>query len=418
VGLAVCAGFAALAIVLHLAGLGLVRVVAPLRRSRSFALRHAVLHLNRPGNQTRVVLLAVGLGAFFILGIRGVQSNLLREFSIEVTEDMADMFLIDVQQDQVEPIRRFLASRTEHPPLVIPVLRARVTQVRGTATTLENVEDVRGRGSLAREYTVTYRARLERNEQVTAGRFWPDAPSSEPEVSIEQSIHERFRIGVGDTIRFDVLGQPIVAKVTSVRKVNWRDSRAGGFMFVFRPGVLDRAPHGFIAPLRGPATVDARALLQRDLVASFPNVSVIDVREVLRTVRSVLGNVTLGISVVGGLVLFTGILILVGAVAMTKFRRVYEAAILKTLGASSRLVGSVLLVEYGLLGLLAGAVGALGGSVLGWALSRFVFEIPWEPAVGDTLAGLVLTTVLVALVGLVSSLDVLRRKPLATLRAE
>jgi putative ABC transport system permease protein len=418
VGLAVCAGFAGLALVLHLAGLGLVRVVAPLRRSRSFALRHAVLHLNRPGNQTRVVLLAVGLGAFFILGIRGVQSNLLREFSLEVTEDMADMFLIDVQQDQVEPIRAFLASRTEHPPLVIPVLRARVTQVRGTATTLENVEDVRGRGSLAREYTVTYRSGLERNEQVTAGRFWPSTPSSEAEVSIEQSIHERFRIGVGDTIRFDVLGQPIVAKVTSVRKVNWRDSRAGGFMFVFRPGVLDRAPHGFIAPLRGPATVEARALLQRDLVASFPNVSVIDVREVLRTVRSLLGNVTLGISVVGGLVLFTGILILVGAVAMTKFRRVYEAAILKTLGASSRLVGSVLLVEYGLLGLLAGAVGALGGSVLGWALSRFVFEIPWQPAMGDTLGGVVLTTVLVAVVGLVSSLDVLRRKPLATLRAE
>jgi putative ABC transport system permease protein len=418
IGLAVCAGLAALALVLHLAGLGLVRVVAPFSRSRSFALRHAVLHLNRPGNQTRVVLLAVGLGAFFILGIRGVQANLLREFSIEVTEDMADMFLIDVQRDQVAPVRTFLASRVAHPPLVIPVMRARVTQVRGAATTLESLEDVRGKGSLAREYTVTYRAGLERNERVTAGRFWPATPSGEAEVSIEQSIHDRFRIGVGDRIRFDVLGQPVVATVTSVRKVNWRDSRAGGFMFVFRPGVLDRAPHTFIAPVRGPASVEARALLQRDLVTAFPNVSVIDVREVLGTVRAVLGNVTLGISVVGGLVLFTGILILVGAVAMTKFRRVYEAAILKTLGASSRLVGSVLLVEYGLLGLLAGGVGALGGAVLGWALSRYVFEIPWEPAVADTLAGLALTTVLVAVVGLVSSLDVLRRKPLATLRAE
>jgi putative ABC transport system permease protein len=418
IGLAVCAAFAGLAVVLHLAGLGLVRAVRPFSRSRSFALRHAVLHLNRPGNQTRVVLLAVGLGAFFILGIRGVQSNLLREFSLEVTDEMADMFLLDVQQDQVEPIRRFLAPRLARPPLVIPVLRARVTQVEGKAVTLDSIEDVRGRGSLAREYTVTYRAGLERNEQVTDGRFWPATPSSDAEVSIEQSIHERFRISVGDTIRFDVLGQPVVARVTSVRKVNWRDSRAGGFMFVFRPGVLDRAPHGFIAPLRGPASVEARAVLQRDLVAAFPNVSVIDVREVLATVRSVLGNVTLGISVVGGLVLFTGILILVGAVAMTKFRRVYEAAILKTLGASSRLIGSVLLVEYGLLGLLAGSVGALGGAALGWALSRFVFEIPWVLPVPDTLAGLVLTTALVAVVGLVSSFDVLRRKPLATLRAE
>jgi putative ABC transport system permease protein len=380
--------------------------------------RHAVLHLTRPGNQTRIVLLSVGLGAFFILGIRGVQANLLREFSLETTDEMADMFLIDVQPDQVAPIAAFLQSRVGRAPTLIPVLRARVTQVRGKAVTLEGIEDVRGRGSLAREYTVTYRAGLERNERVIAGRLWPATPSSQPEVSIEAGIRERFKIDVGDLVRFDVLGQPITAKVTSVRQVNWRDSRAGGFMFVFRPGVLERAPHTFIAPLRGPATVERRAALQRDLVASYPNVSVIDVREVLETVRGVIGNVTLGITVVGGLVLVTGVLILVGAVAMTKFRRVYEAAILKTLGASSRLVGSVLLIEYSLLGLLAGTVGALGGAALSWALSRYVFDIPWRPPVPETLAGVAITTLLVGVVGLAASLDVLRKKPLSTLRAE
>ena len=107
--------------------------------------------------------------------------------------------------------------------------------------------------------------------------------------------------------------------------------------------------------------------------------SVIDIREVLETVRGVIANVTLGIAVVGGLVLFTGVLILVGAVAMTKYRRVYEAAILKTLGASSRLVGAVLLVEYGLLGLLAGTIGAAGGAALSWAVSRYVIETAWLP---------------------------------------
>ena len=112
--------------------------------------------------------------------------------------------------------------------------------------------------------------------------------------------------------------------------------------------------------MRGPADGDARARLQRDLVTAFPNVSVIDLREVLETARSVIGTITLGVTVVGGLVLATGVLILTGAVAMTKFRRVYEAAILKTLGASTRTVGSLLLLEYGLLGLLAGLVGSLG----------------------------------------------------------
>jgi putative ABC transport system permease protein len=265
---------------------------------------------------------------------------------------------------------------------------------------------------------VTYRPSIEANERVVAGRFWDGTPSSRPEISIEEGIRERFRINIGDDVRFDVLGQPIVARVTSVRQVNWRDSRAGGFMFVFRPGVLEAAPHGFISPVRGPVDLEARARMQRDLVAMFPNVSVIDIRELLDTVRGVVANVTLGISAVGGLVLFTGVLILVGAVAMTKYRRVYEAAILKTLGASSRLVGSVLLVEYGLLGLLAGVVGAAGGAALSWSISRYVIESPWRPPYVETALGIVVTAVLVAVVGLVASLDVLRRKPLATLRAE
>jgi putative ABC transport system permease protein len=418
VGVAVCGGFAALALVLHAAGWALVRATAPLARARAFAVRHAVLHLNRPGNQTRVVLMAVGLGAFFIIGIRGIQSNLLRDFALEAGPTTPDLFLIDIQADQVAGLQRFLEERTGHRPRVLPVLRARVTQVRGKAVTLDSVEDVRGRGSLAREYTVTYRSRLEANERVVAGRFWGPSPADRPEISIEASLRERFGIGVGDEVRFDILGQPIVARVTSVREVNWRDSRAGGFMFVFRPGVLEAAPHGFISPVRGPSEIEARARLQRDLVARFPNVSVIDIREVLETVRGVIANVTLGIAVVGGLVLFTGVLILVGAVAMTKYRRVYEAAILKTLGASSRVVGAVLLVEYGLLGLLAGTIGAAGGAVLSWAVSRYVIETAWHPPVVETGVGIAVTAALVAIVGLVANLDVLRRKPLATLRAE
>jgi putative ABC transport system permease protein len=418
VGTAVCVGFALLALVLHVAGWVLVRATAPLAGARSFAVRHAVLRLNRPGNQTRVILLAVGLGAFFIVGIRGVQTNLLRDFALEVGDQTPDLFLIDIQGDQVAGLQQFVRDRTGRVPRVLPVLRARITQVRGKEVTLETVEDVRGRGSLAREYTVTYRPRLEPNERVVAGRFWDGTPSTRPEISIEEGIRERFRIDIGDEVRFDVLGQPIVARVTSVRQVNWRDSRAGGFMFVFRPGVLDEAPHGFISPVRGPTDLDQRARMQRDLVARFPNVSVIDVRELLDTVRGVIANVTLGITVVGGLVLFTGVLILVGAVAMTKYRRVYEAAILKTLGASSRVVGTVLVVEYGLLGLLAGAVGATGGAALSWAISRYVIETPWRPPFVETGLGVVITTLLVAIVGLLASLDVLRRRPLATLRAE
>jgi putative ABC transport system permease protein len=426
VGLIVCGGFAAIALILHGAGMALVRAIRPLTQTRLFAVRHAVLSLQRPGNQTRVILLAVGLGAFFVLGVRALQSNLLDEFSLDLDAGGPDMFLVDIQQDQAEPVRAFLASRVAEgsaAPRLIPVLRARVTAVRGADVNLETFQDVRGRGSLAREYTITYRDHLESNEQLIAGKFWAGqgplpANAAEQQVSIERSIHERFAIGVGDLMRFDVLGRVVQARVTSVRDVEWEDSRNGGFMFVFRPGPLSQAPHTYIGIIRAPEAPPARAAFQHDLVTAFPNVSAIDVREVLASVQDVVENVTLAISIVGGIALFGGVLILVGAVAMTKFQRVYEAAILRTLGASSRTLTAMIAGEYTTLGLLAGMIGAGGALVLSWAICRYVFEIEWRPAPALLIGGALITALMVAVIGVVASGDVLRKKPLATLRAE
>jgi putative ABC transport system permease protein len=420
VGLVVCVGFVAITLVLLGAAWLLVRLTRPLRYTRSFVLRHAAMNLDRPGNQTRTVLLAVGLGCFFIVGVRAIERNLLEQLDISIGENSPDMFLIDIQQDQTAALQAFLAPRIAPaaPPTLLPVMRGRVTAVDGRDVKLKTVEEIRSQGWLAREYTVTYRDRLAANEKVIAGTFWDPTPSATPEVSIEQGLRDRFRLQVGDTVRFDILGQPITARVTSVRSVNWRDARTGGFMFVFRPGVLDRAPHGFVAPFRAPADIAARARLERDLVTQFPNVSVIDLREVLDTGRSLIRSLTLGVSIVGGLVLGTGILILTGAIAMTRFRRTYEAAILKTLGASTRLVGRLLLVEYGLLGLIAGTVGASGGLVLSWAISKWAIDVRWSAPWVEVVSELAMATVLVAGVGLAASIDVLRRRPLAALRAE
>ena len=421
IGLMVAGGFAATAVVLHFAGALLIRALAPLAKSRSFPLRHAVLQLKRPGSQMRIVLLAVGLGSFFIIGVRSLQENLISQFAVNVNPDSPDMFMLDIQQDQVEAVRAAIAAHQEAnaaPPRLLPVLRARVVGVEGREVNLENYEDVRGRGSLGREYTITYRAALEPNERVVAGGIWEPAPSGEPEVSIEQFINEQFDINVGDTMRFDVLGRVIRAKVTSVRYVEWSDSRAGGFMFVFRPGVLEQAPHSFVGFVKGPQAPADRARLQAALVATAPNVSVIDGREILDAIRTVVDNVTLAVTVVGTLVLMSGLLILIGAVAMTKFRRVYEAAIFKTLGATRRLIAMVLLLEYGLLGLLAGSIGAAGAVGLTWAISRYALDIPFRPLIGLSAAGVLITAVVVASVGVISSWEVLQRKPLATLRAE
>ena len=417
VGLYVVGGFVVVTGVLHLLGRSLIRAIRPLETVTWFPLRHAVLNLSRPGNQTRVILLAVGLGSFFIIGVRSLQTNLLGTFALELRDDTPDMFLIDIQQDQADGVRAVLAREVERAPELIPVLRVRVVGVDGRTVHVEGARQAR-RAGLGREYTVTYRSRLAENERIIAGVFWDETRAVEPEVSVEASLSRERGLEVGDRVRFDVLGRAIEARVTSVRAVEWDDSRSGGFMFLFRPGTFDDAPHSFIAFMQGPDTAEARARLQRDIVAAYPNVSVIDGLEVIKTVRRVLDYVTLAITVVGAIALFSGGLILVGSVAMTKFQRLYEAAIFKTLGANTRTLAAMLILEYGALGALAGIVGSIGALGLTWALTRQVFEIAWHPAAAENLGGVAIVAVVVGAVGVLSSIDVLRRKPLTTLRAE
>ena len=419
VGLTVCLGFIGLTLVLHGVGWLLTRMTRPLARSSWFPMRQAVLHLSRPGNQTRVILLTVGLGTFFIMGVRGLQVNLLNQFALQIGENTPDMFLVDIQQDQAADMKAFLAERLprESQPLLIPVLRARVT---GKGVNLDDVEDLQGRGMLSREYTITYRGQLESNETLVKGTFpKPSMGSNLPEVSIEEGIVERFGIDVGDVMRFDVLGRPIHARVSGVRRVEWREGRGGGFMFVFGAGAFEAAPHWFFAPVRANLQDAAqRGKFTHELVLRFPNVSVIDLRELLESVRKVFQVVTVAIDVVGSLVILTGGLILIGAVAVTKFQRVYEAAIFKTLGASSRAIAAMLMVEYGLLGTIAGAVGSFAALALGWGISRFALDIPWRPVLHENVISTVATSLLITIIGVAASADVLKRKPLAALRAE
>ena len=418
VGILTAAGFVAVALALHLAGRALTRLLLPLGRKARFPLRHALIGLDRPGNQTRVLLLAVGLGSFFVFSIFTVEKNLLEEFALELGEDAPDLFVLDVQADQVESLREIARSHGARSVNLVPVLRARVTGVDGRQVRLEGYEEVSRLGSLGREYTITYRDRLEANERIVDGRFWDETASSEPEVSIELSLRDRFRIGIGDRVRFDVMGRTLDAKVTSVRAVEWSESRNGGFMFLFRPGIFESAPHSYVGFIQAPKAPDARARFQRELVSALPNLSIVDLRDVLKALGEVVRKVSIAVSLVGAMALVSGGIILVGSVAMTRFQRSYETAILRTLGASRRDMTVMMLCEYGTLGILAGAVGAAGAAALGWAVCREVFEIPYHAAIVDNLVGVGLAAMSVSGVGLATTLSVLKHKPLSILRAE
>jgi putative ABC transport system permease protein len=416
VGLFFLGGLGVAAGLLYAAAWALVFLLKRARAFGPFTVRQAVNSMHRPGNQTRVILLAVGLGAFLVIAVQSLQANLLEEIDVTRRGSLPSMYLIDVQKDQVEGVRELVAGETGLTAELLPTVRARIVKVNGRDIDLDAVEMRRERGRLGREYVTTYRPRLEANETVVAGEFWDETPSAEAEVSIEEALRGTAGLDVGGTITFDIQGRKITARVTSVRRVDWRNSRTG-FLVLFRPGALDNAPQTFVGALDGLTDVTRRARFERALVDRFPNVSVIDVADIVQSVGRILSNITLAVSFIGGFVLLSGTLILVGSIAMTKFQRIYEAAVLKTLGASRRTLLGILLAEYALLGLVAGLVGAAAATGLSYAVSRYVFEIDWSFMPGIGLAGIFLTVLLVCLVGALSSLDVLTRKPLAILRS-
>ncbi len=417
VGIYFLAGLGATAAALYVAASLLIFLVRRARPAGSFALRQAINSLYRPGNQTRVIVMAVGLGVFLVISIQSLQANLLHEFDDIRRGSLPNMFLIDIQRDQEQGVARLIEQATGVRPQLIPTVRARIVAINGQEIDLGRGERRDQRGRLGREYVVTYRPRLEANEKIAAGKFWDTAPASEPEVSLEESMRGLAGLDLGSPITFDILGRRLTARVTSFREVDWRNSRTG-FMVLFRPGTLENAPQTLVGAIDGPTTEPERSRFQRALLDQYPNISVIDVADIMRAVNRIINNITLAVSFVGGFVFFSGVLILAGSIAMTKFQRIYEAAVLKTLGAKQKVLWTILLAEYGLLGLVAALTGCLFAVALSYSIARFVFDIGWTFTPRIDLIGILGTIILVSAVGALSSYDVLTRKPLAILRSQ
>jgi putative ABC transport system permease protein len=406
------------ALALNLIGAGLMRLVRRARRLPSFVLRQAVGSLYRPGNQTKVILMAVGLGTLFVTAMRLQQANLMRGLDVDRSLAASDMYLIDIQKDQRSGVEATFKRLTGAAPRLIPIVRTRLVEIKRSPNNPQTLKPQ----MLGLEQWVTYRPDLAReDETVVGGKLWEPAPGAEPEVSLRDDFASNYKLVVGDLMIFDLVGRRIEAKVTSIRRIKWGFSMNSGyyrFGVIFRPGALEDAPQTFVADAKGPAPGAERAQLQRELVEQFSNVSVLDVYDQVAFVRTKINEVTLAVNFLGGFVILCGVLILTGSVAMTKLHRLYEAAILKTLGAEKKLIVYITLIEYGVLGLLAGVTGSSAAIALTWLISKYGVKNPWQLIPSINLIGVAAALLLVMTVGVFSNWEVMTKKPLGILREE
>ncbi len=410
-------GLGITALVLYVSASVLTRLLKRIKSFGSFSIRQAINSLYRPGNQTRIILLAVGLGAFVVLAVQSLQGNLLREFDLTRNQNLPSLFFIDIQKSQVKAFQSVVRKAIGEDAETIPTVRARISYVNGKPIDYENREVRQQQGQIGREFAVTYRPTLDDNESLIQGVWWDKEDAKVPEVSVEEEMAERLKISAGDSITFDISGRQLTAQVANVRKLDLRNTRTA-FIFVFRPGVLENAPQSFVANVLKRIPANDRQRLQRDIVDKFPNVQIFDVAEIVKVFQNLLENFVLAISFVGGFVILSGILILIGSVALTKSQRVYENAILKTLGAKRLTLSTILFAEYGILGTMAGVIGVFFATVLSFAVSKYVLDIDWEFDPTLSFLGILITAFLVMIVGAVSNFDVLFKKPLSTLRSQ
>jgi putative ABC transport system permease protein len=384
-----------------------------------YVMRQGLANLYRPQNQTMPVILAVGFGIFLLGTLHIVQRNILDQLAFETGGDQPNLVVFDIQPDQVDGVRSIVTAASTAPPSITPIVPARLAQINGRSIAEivdDSSEPMPQRWALRREYRNTYRDTLVDSEELLEGAWWDAAPPADlPRISIEEEVAADLRVGLGDRIAWDVQGVLIETVITSVRRVDWARFELN-FFVVFEPGVLESAPMTFVALAQVPPGT-AVATTQRDIVRRYANVATIDVSTIQATLRRLLRSVSVAIQFMALFSIACGIVVLLGAVATTRLQRLRESVLLKTLGARIPQVRSILAVEYIALGLLASVSGTALAVVGGWGAVTLLFELPFRLPTAAVAGWIVAGTVATTLVGLVGNRGLVRRPPLAILRA-
>ncbi|HYW12213.1 MAG TPA: FtsX-like permease family protein [Longimicrobium sp.] len=418
-------------------------------RALGYPTRQGIANLHRPGNQTRVVVLALGFGVFLLTVVYLMQSNLLRPLQVNAGSQ-GNLLLFDVQQDQEPGVDSILSRGGTRVLQKAPIIPMRIAAINGVSAARlaptaygGDEPDSAGGGegdgteregngppgdgdapegwAVRREYRSTYRDTLVDSEVVLRGRMWAPGQGGAgrdglAQVSMDISVAEDLKVDVGDVVTWDVQGVRIRTRVTSIREVDWQRLEPN-FFAVFPSEVLDAAPQTWVMLARAPDAA-ARAVAQRDVVRRYSNVAVLDLTAVQEALDEVLGRVAAVIRFLAAFSVVTGFVVLLGAILTGRLQRIRESVLLRTLGATRRQIARVLLAEYLALGLLASLAGILLAAVGGWALAKWLFEVDYAVPVLPLVWLALAVTALSAAVGLLASREVFRHTPLEALREE
>ena len=383
--------------------------------------RQGIANLHRPNNRTVLLLLALGLGTFLIVTLALTRATLLAQISGAGGSDRPNLLFFDIQDDQIGPLRELLGREGAPLQADAPIVTMKVSKIRGRAVS----EILRDRSNdvadwtLRREYRSTFRADLnERTEKLVAGEWVGEVATGVDivPISMEQGLAEQMKINLGDEVEWDVQGLPLMTRVASLREVEWRRMEPN-FFVVFPVGVLEPAPKFFVAATRVATPADS-ARVQQAVVALLPNVSAIDLQLVLETLDGIFEKVQFVIQFMALFTVVTGVIVLAGAVMSGRLQRLREVVLLRTLGATSRQLWQIQLVEYAVLGALAAVVGCGLAAVANVLLAHFVFETTSVFSVSTLVVSMVTVAAITLTTGLLSNRGVTNHPPLEVLRAE
>jgi putative ABC transport system permease protein len=402
---------------LHLVALAIMKLAARLPRPRRTAPRLALANLYRPGALTPSLVLSLGLGITLLVTLALIDANLTRQLTRSLPAQAPSFFFIDIPNAEARRFDAFIRQQADDAEIErVPMMRGRFVSLNGLP-----VEQIRAREQVAwvldGDRGITYAAEVPDGSRVVEGEWWPVDYGGKPLVSFEREVAEGLGLKVGDEVVVNVLGRNITATVASLRQVEWR-TLGINFVMVFSPNTFAGAPHTHLATATFPKGTDAarEAGILRATAREFPTVTSVRVKDALQAVNDVVAQLVAAIRGASSVALAASLFVLAGALAAGHRARLYDAVVLKTLGATRARLLSAYALEYGALGLATAVFGLLAGTIAAWVIVTRVmnFAFAFEPLGALVAAGL---AVLAAVgLGLLGTLRILGHKPAAYLR--